>query len=250
MFGSDGRLKLRNPGYARIWKLNTDQLDGESHISDVLDLTRDLYDYGDDWDAYKARIIALTTERSPSFNRLDRTDDTVLEWASVPLPDGATLMTYLDVTDSNNVELALRERNEALQEADRLKSEFISNVSYELRTPLNTIIGFSELLSAGFLGSLETRQAEYVQGIFDSSQHLLQLINDILDLATIEAGHMQLDVGAFNIDDMLAGILTLTQQRLRTENVTLDFICRPVSATWSVTSAASSRWYFTCSATP
>ena len=225
VFGSDGRLKLRNPGYARIWKLNTDQLDGEPHISHVLDLTRDLYDYGDDWDAYKARIIAHTTERSPSFNRLDRTDDTVLEWASVPLPDGATLMTYLDVTDSNNVELALRERNEALQEADRLKSEFISNVSYELRTPLNTIIGFSELLSAGFFGSLETRQAEYVQGIFDSSQHLLQLINDILDLATIEAGHMQLDVGAFNIDEMLAGILTLTQQRLRTENVTLDFVC-------------------------
>ena len=155
-----------------------------------------------DWDSYKARIIAHTTERSPSFNRLDRTDDTVLEWASVPLPDGATLMTYLDVTDSNNVELALRERNEALQEADRLKSEFISNVSYELRTPLNTIIGFSELLSAGFFGSLETRQAEYVQGIFDSSQHLLQLVNDILDLATIEAGHMRLDVGSFNIDDI------------------------------------------------
>ena len=120
---------------------------------------------------------------------------------------------------------ALRERNEALQEADRLKSEFISNVSYELRTPLNTIIGFSELLSAGFFGSLETRQAEYVQGIFDSSQHLLQLVNDILDLATIEAGHMRLDVGSFNIDDMLDSILTLTHQRVLSENITLDYDC-------------------------
>ena len=225
VFGSDGRLKLHNPGYARIWKLNADQLDGEPHIAEILEMTQSLYDFGEDWDVYKGRIIAHTTERSPSFNRLDRTDDSVLEWASVPLPDGATLMTYLDVTDSNNVELALRERNEALQEADRLKSEFISNVSYELRTPLNTIIGFSELLSAGFFGSLETRQAEYVQGIFDSSQHLLQLVNDILDLATIEAGHMVLDVGAFNIDEMLASILTLTNQRLLTENVTLDFNC-------------------------
>ena len=225
VFGSDGRLKLHNPGFARIWKLHTDQLDGEPHIADVLEMARDLYEFGDDWDVYKARIIAHTTERSPSFNRLDRTDESVLEWASVPLPDGATLMTYLDVTDSNNVELALRERNEALQEADRLKSEFISNVSYELRTPLNTIIGFSELLSAGFFGSLETRQAEYVQGIFDSSQHLLQLINDILDLASIEAGHMQLDIGAFNIDELLASVLTLTNQRLAKENVTLDFDC-------------------------
>jgi len=225
VFGSDGRLKLRNPGYARIWKLDGDQLDGEPHIAEILEMTRELYDHGDDWDAFKTRIIAHTTERSPSFNRLDRTDDTVLEWASVPLPDGATLMTYLDVTDSNNVELALRERNEALQEADRLKSEFISNVSYELCTPLNTIIGFSELLSAGYFGSLETRQAKYVQGIFDSSQHLLQLVNDILDLATIEAGHMRLDIGAFNIDAMLESILTLTHQRLRTENVTLDYDC-------------------------
>ena len=225
VFGSDGRLKLHNPGFARIWKLEAEQLDGDPHIADILEMTKTLYEFGDDWDAYKSRIITHTTERTPSFNRLDRMDESVLEWASVPLPDGATLMTYLDVTDSNNVELALRERNEALQEADRLKSEFISNVSYELRTPLNTIIGFSELLSAGFFGSLETRQAEYVQGIFDSSQHLLQLVNDILDLATIEAGHMQLDVGAFNIDDMLASILTLTNQRLQTENVTLDFDC-------------------------
>jgi signal transduction histidine kinase len=225
VFGGDGRLRLRNPGYARIWKLDVDQLDGEPHIAEILEMTKALYDHGDDWDSYKARIIAHTTERSPSFNRLDRTDDTVLEWASVPLPDGATLMTYLDVTDSNNVELALRERNEALQEADRLKSEFISNVSYELRTPLNTIIGFSELLSAGFFGSLETRQAEYVQGIFDSSQHLLQLVNDILDLATIEAGHMRLDVGSFNIDDMLDSILTLTHQRVLSENITLDYDC-------------------------
>jgi signal transduction histidine kinase len=148
-----------------------------------------------------------------------------LEWASVPLPGGATLMTYLDVTDSNNIERALRERGDALEEADRLKSEFIANVSYELRTPLNTIIGFSELLSTGFFGDLEERQAEYVRGIFDSSQHLLQLVNDILDLATIEAGHMQLEIGGFDISGMLASLLTLTHQRLRTENVTLNFDC-------------------------
>jgi signal transduction histidine kinase len=225
VFGSDGRLKLRNPGFARIWRLSPEQLDGDTHIADVVEQTKELYDYGDDWDLFKSRIIAHTTERTPTFNRLERSDGSVLEWASVPLPDGATLMTYLDVTDSNDVERALRERGDALEEADRLKSEFIANVSYELRTPLNTIIGFSELLSTGFFGELEKRQGEYVRGIFDSSQHLLQLVNDILDLATIEAGHMQLELGGFDISGMLASILTLTQQRLRTENVSLDFDC-------------------------
>ena len=225
VFGSDGRLKLRNPGFARIWRLNAEQLEDEPHIAEIVELTKELYDYGDDWDAFKDRIIAHTTERTPTFNRLERSDGSVLEWASVPLPDGATLMTYLDVTDSDNVERALRERGNALEEADCLKSEFIANVSYELRTPLNTIIGFSELLSTGFFGDLGSRQAEYVQGIFDSSQHLLQLVNDILDLATIEAGHMQLEIGVFDISGMLASMLTLTHQRLRTENVTLDFTC-------------------------
>ncbi|MFP6741253.1 MAG: ATP-binding protein [Alphaproteobacteria bacterium] len=225
VFGSDGRLKLRNPGFARIWRLSPEQLDGDTHIADVVEQTKELYDYGDDWDLFKSRIIAHTTERTPTFNRLERSDGGVLEWASVPLPDGATLMTCLDVTDSNNFERALRERGDALKEADHLKSEFIANVSYELRTPLNTIIGFSKLLSTGFFGELEPRQAEYVRGIFDSSQHLLQLVNDILDLATIEAGHMQLELGGFDISGILASMLTLTQQRLRTENVSLDFDC-------------------------
>ena len=87
VFGGDGRLKLHNPGFARIWKLEAEQLDGDPHIADILEMTKTLYEFGDDWDAYKARIITHTTERTPSFNRLDRTDESVLEWASVPLPD-------------------------------------------------------------------------------------------------------------------------------------------------------------------
>ncbi len=225
MFGSDGRLKLSNPGFAQLWRLDPKDLEGEPHIADIVEKTKDLYAYGDDWPAYKARIIARTTERTPTLDRLDRPDDSVLEWASMPLPDGATLMNYLDVTDSTKVERALRERAEALEEADHLKSEFIANVSYELRTPLNTIIGFSELLSSAFFGDLNARQNEYVSGILESSHHLLQLINDILDLASIEAGRLELDLSGFSLDAMLASMLTLTHQRIRTKNVTLEFLC-------------------------
>ena len=225
VFGSDGRLKLSNPGFARLWRLASERVEGEPHIAEVVEATRDLYDPAGDWETLKAGIIAHTTDRTPRFDRLERRDGSVLEWASVPLPDGATLMTYLDVTDSIKVERALRERNEALEEADRLKSEFIANVSYELRTPLNTIIGFSELLDTGFFGALNERQGEYVTGILDSSHQLLQLINDILDLASIEAGQMQLNVASFDLDAVLASMLTLTHQRIRSENVELEFDC-------------------------
>ena len=225
VFGSDGRLKLSNPGFAQLWRLDPKDLEGEPHIADIVEKTKDLYDHGDNWPAYKAGIIARTSERSPSFERLERRDESVLEWASVPLPDGATLMNYLDVTDSTRVERALRERAQALEAADRIKSEFIANVSYELRTPLNTIIGFSELLSSTFFGKLNERQTEYVDGIIESSQHLLQLINDILDLASIEAGNLRLDLGGFDVEAMLASMLTLTHQRTRAKNVTLEFVC-------------------------
>ena len=225
VFGSDGRLKLSNPHFAQLWRLDPDELKGEPHIADIIEKTKDLYDHGEDWSAFKAQIIARTIERSPSFDRLERPDGSVLESASVPLPDGATLMNYLDVTDSTKVERALRERAEALEESDHLKSEFVANISYELRTPLNTIIGFAELLSSTFFGDLNTRQTEYVSGILESSQHLLQLINDILDLASIEAGRMELALSGFSIDALLASMLTLTHRRTRSKNVALEFVC-------------------------
>jgi signal transduction histidine kinase len=110
----------------------------------------------------------------------------------VPLPDGATLITFSDVTAVKQFERALLERNEALVAADKLKNQFIGHVSYELRTPLTNIIGFGELLSSPRTGNLNTKQREYVGDILGSSTTLLSIIDDILDLATIDAGALEL----------------------------------------------------------
>jgi signal transduction histidine kinase len=119
----------------------------------------------------------------------------------------------------------LRERNEALETAGRLKSEFIANVSYELRTPLNAIIGFAEILANEYFGALTPRQLDYSRGILDSSHRLLSLINDILDLATIEAGYMTLETAEVDIHVMLETVLTLTRERARNQNVDLSMEC-------------------------
>ncbi len=225
--GGDGRLKLTNPAYARIWHLPTDSLAAEPHISEIVEQSKGFFDYGDDWSGYKDRIIARLTERAPRTGRLARTDGSVLDYASVPLPDGAILLSYIDVTDSIRVERALRERAEALETADRLKSEFISNVSYELRTPLNTIIGFAEILANQYFGELNARQMEYCRGIIGSSERLLTIINDILDLASIEAGRMTLDREPVEPKALLDTVAGIMNEWARSQNLRLNVDCPP-----------------------
>jgi signal transduction histidine kinase len=135
------------------------------------------------------------------------------------------LLSYQDVTDTQRVQRVLRERNEALETAGRLKSEFIANVSYELRTPLNAIIGFAEILAQEYFGTLTPRQLDYSRGILDSSHRLLSLINDILDLATVEAGYMTLETRPVDIAEMLESVMTFTRERARNQNLDLTLDC-------------------------
>ncbi len=225
VFGGDGRLKLHNPAYRKIWALSQSDLAGEPHFSDIVDKTRGFYDDGGDWPAMREQIIARVTAQAHWSGRLDRQDGSVLRLATVPLPDGNVLSTGLDVTDSTRVERALRERNEALETAGRLKSEFIANVSYELRTPLNAIIGFAEILANQYFGPLSPRQLDYSRGILDSSHRLMSLINDILDLATIEAGYMALETGRVEVRDLLESVIALTRERARSQNLSLTMLC-------------------------
>ena len=132
-----------------------------------------------------------------------------------------------DFTDTARVERALRERNDALETAGRLKSEFIANVSHELRTPLNAVIGFAEILINQYFGDLNPRQLDYTQSILASARLLMRLINDILDLATIEAGYMVLETGRVEVRGMLQAVVSLTRERARSRGLELELRCPP-----------------------
>jgi signal transduction histidine kinase len=224
VFGENGRLRLFNPVFAHLWQMEENQLENEIHISEVLELTRHLF-RTEDWTLYKQGFIGRVQSRSLYATRLERTDGSVLNMSVVPLPDGGTLLTFTDITDSTLVERSLREKNEALQAADRLKTEFLANVSYELRSPLTSISGFSEMLRQDYFGELTERQREYVEGIHESSQHLMHLINDILDLASIEAGYMTLDIREVDVDPMLRSVLSLLNERMKRFSIRAVLAC-------------------------
>ncbi|HTI85862.1 MAG TPA: ATP-binding protein [Alphaproteobacteria bacterium] len=224
VYGSDGRLRLRNPAFDRIWGLSPQFTETQPHVAEVAEAIREHF-VTDNWPVLKERIVNRATDYAPHNGRFLRRDGIVLDYAAVPLPDGGMLFSYLDVSDSIKVERALRERNEALETADSLKSEFITNVSYELRTPLNTIIGFTEILANQYFGSLNDRQTDYARGILEASRQLLGLIDAILDLALVEAGRMTLDRRPIAIVDMLNSVQALSRERARKQGIEIALAC-------------------------
>src|SRR6185369_2689910 len=225
VFGSDGRLKINNPAYAKLWNLADEDLEGEPHVTKIVDLVRPYFEGPYDWAEIRQRIVSDAVERIPRSLRLERKDGTIIDIAGIPLPDGGKLFKYADVTDSINMERALRDRNEALIAADRLKSEFIANVSYEFRTPLNVIIGYAELLARQYFGTLNPRQLDYSNSILDAAQGLLLLISDVIDVAAIEAGYIRLERREIDILALIDSIQRLFQQRVRSRDLEFRLDC-------------------------
>lgn len=116
-------------------------------------------------------------------------------------------------------------KNEQLLEADRMKSEFLATMSHELRTPLNAIIGFSEILRDGLIGPLTDKQKAYVNDIFESGQHLLSLINDVLDLSKIEAGRMELEAEVTDVRLLLQNCLSIIKEKAAAQSIKLQTEC-------------------------
>ena len=227
VFAPNGRLRLYNRAFATIWRLNPRQLDGEPHIEEIIASCRVLYDAPEEWDGIKEAVTAIVAERVAYERQFDRLDGSVLACAVLPLPDGGTLLTYVDVSDAKHAERALIERAEALEAADRLKTAFISHVSYELRTPLTNIIGFSELLASPIAGPLTERQRDYLGDIRLSGRTLLAIIDDILDLATIDAGTLELKLSPVKVREVIEQAVQGVEERLKQNNVALDISIEP-----------------------
>ena len=221
VFGSDGRLRLHNPAFVDMWRLEPLALADRPHIETVIGWCKPLYDDDALWRSLHATVTAIEC-RDVVKSRLELRNGSVADLITVPLPDGATLVAFLDVTDTINVERALRERNEALETADALKVDFVHHVSYELRSPLTNIIGFASLMGEPSLGALSLKQREYLGYINTSTNALLAIINDILDLATIDAGAMTLNLGTVDIRRTMTAAAEGIRDRLIKDSIVLD----------------------------
>ncbi|HEX7466314.1 MAG TPA: PAS domain S-box protein, partial [Usitatibacter sp.] len=126
-----------------------------------------------------------------------------------------------DVTELKRYEQTLHRKNVELESASRMKSEFLANMSHELRTPLNAIIGFSEVLRDGLMGDMSDKQRGFIGDIFSSGNHLLSLINDILDLSKVEAGTMMLDLESVSVSSLFVNSLSIIREKAAARHISL-----------------------------
>jgi signal transduction histidine kinase len=222
VFGSDGRLKLHNRAFSELWELPQDLTSQHPHIDAVIRACRLLAPQDEPWVDLRGAVAGLADLRMGMDCRVDRRDGSVLECAAQPLPDGATLLTFIDVTASVNVARALTERNEALERASRLRDEFVHHVSYELRSPLTNVIGFAQLLGDETVGTLNPRQRDYTDHILRSSEALLAIVNDILDLASIDTGSLELSPEMVDIRSTIDAAMRGIEDRLAEASLTVD----------------------------
>ena len=224
VFGSNGQLRLWNPVFRTLWSIEEEFLAKQPHISDLVTYQKHLFDEGKPWQHARETLTSFALSREDQQTDLVLNNGIHLECVTVSLPDGGKMVTFRDMTDAVQAEKALTERNMALEAADNLKTEFLANVSYQLRTPLNTIMGFGEILTNGFFGPLNERQNEYAMGITEAGTRLTALIDDILDLASIEAGKLELDIERTPIQTMLNGLFDIARDWAAREDliVTLD----------------------------
>ncbi|MFC2952331.1 PAS-domain containing protein [Marinicaulis aureus] len=228
VFAGDGKLRLYNKAFQKLWRLDARHLDAEPHIDTILDGLKKLArDADTSFDALRRSIVSKAHEdrQTYEFREIRLADGRTIAIGAEPLPDGATLAHFIDVTDSKEREKELKERNAILENADRLKSKFVDHVSYQLRTPLSTIIGFSEMLDGQMFGVLNDRQKDYIASILSASYHLRDLITDIIDLAAIDAGQLDVSFKQTDIRKLLESAATFAALKAEDTQVALKVDC-------------------------
>ena len=221
LFGSDGRLRLCNLAFQRFWALDFSAGSDGPHVDALMKAHAASGEARAAWSEIKYGITGLDGTRKVVAGRFSH-NDLILRYRAIPLPDGNALLTFSDVSDAVRAEQALRDRTEALEAADRLKTNFLANISYQVRTPLTSISGFAEALAAGLMGQLAPKQRDYVLGIHHASGELTTIIDAIIDLSAIDAGAMELKLGRVDVTDLLERATARVMSALERRNQSVD----------------------------
>ena len=226
LFDENDRLVVANPTYHQIHEIIEDILVPGVTFETILrtNVKRSRFDLGsDEAEAYIARRLDQHRNPGPILER--RLNEG--RWEQVReqrLGDGGLLLVILDVTKEKAHEEALTQAKQSAEAANHAKTDFLSMMSHELRTPLNAIIGFSDMMLSGVFGPIGSpKYLEYARDVNRSGRLLLEMINDILDLSKIEAGHYELDIQEISVTPIIEDSISVLRAAAKQREVELSF---------------------------
>jgi signal transduction histidine kinase len=233
VFAADGRLHLWNTRFRDVWDLPDEELSRHPRVDALVQAIAPKLLDPSRAGLVRELVRVATIERQHRSGRISLLDGRHFEFAAVPLPDGNALFTLLDITASRGIEEALRDRNDALEEANRLKNAFVASMSYELRVPLTSIAGFAEMLSGGYAGELSETARDYVNAILTAVARLSSLMGDALDLTQSAAGALPMAMEPLNVAEFVRGQVEHVRDAARVAGLTLAVDIAPQGGTVS-----------------
>jgi signal transduction histidine kinase len=218
MIASDRTVPICNRRAVELLELPKELMANRPRFEDILAYQWRQNEFASSDDEFKDFVRRSLLLGGPRNYVRKRPNGQVLEVRTTPLPGGEAVRTYTDVTERHAVAERLAQAKEAAErasaiseQASRSKSEFLATMSHELRTPLNGIIGFSELIRDHPFGDLPECYVEYASDINTNGRHLLSLVNDLLDMAKIEAGHYTLAEQEVRLESLVSGCIRTVQ---------------------------------------
>ncbi|AUX69790.1 histidine kinase [Porphyrobacter sp. HT-58-2] len=221
IFAPDGSVQLWNRSFAGTWGLSTELLDQHPSADELLTAIGRNLVRPEEAGLIGGAVRAATLDRREKGGQVELADGRTLRFAGIPLPDGNGLLTVLDITASQKAEQALRERAEALDEANAVKARFLANMSYEFRTPLTTIGGYAELLKSGVASDPE-QSGEYVDAILAAVERLTEQVENVLDLSQSEAGLLPIRKERLDLLDFLTKLVREREEAIIAAGLSLD----------------------------
>ncbi|MEM7522399.1 MAG: PAS-domain containing protein [Pseudomonadota bacterium] len=223
VFGPDGLLRMANVALRRIWKLNDDQTAIGRHVSDLIEI----WEVETGAERFWSALSEAATQgrgRAALAEKLTLADGRLIFARLSPMPDGSTLVVFGDATATERVAEALKERNDVLEHADEMRSALVDQISHQMRTPLNSIFGFGQLLEGERFGDLNETQKDYVIGIIQGCDDLMDAINGMSDLISIGNAAERTTTETVDPDDLLQDVMALAERRLGARAVELHGI--------------------------
>ena len=226
MFDEKLNVITANSKFLELLKFPKDRFPTGTNLSEFFRFNAKRGEYGPgDVEQQVQERIELARKFEPHHFERTRPNGMVIDIRGNPLPNRSGFVTtYSDVTQQKRAERALREAKLVAEEANRAKSSFLANMSHEIRTPLNAIVGLTGL---ALKTDLTEQQADYLTKVDMSSHALLGLIDDILDFSKIEAGKMEIEAVAFNLDDVMENLSTMTTARVGAKPLDIQFHIDP-----------------------